>query len=317
MPLPAYLVPDRGATPARRLARSRRRSGHGEMSSVAPTAAPSARQAGSLRRPSLSRWLCRGRRPLFRSRTLQAGPKVAAFGSPQESDARQSRLPRHLWSGSRYVTPHRNRRRERGRTLRRPPARRNGALSARPRRKTSGARGSLAEHYGRRRCAFGRITVSGRGGSIGVAFRRDRDRGARGIELSWPDLVTISASEDTTLADRLRDWFAFVVRGRYFWVRPVEDPCGPAFASLDEAMEHAHEDMALERVHETHGPLEVIEVRRRDRMRRVLCSDPTLMDAPIKKAPEPGVDFFPPEWAAAGKAVDSFGRRDVGKPDSS
>jgi hypothetical protein len=129
-------------------------------------------------------------------------------------------------------------------------------------------------------------------------------------------VVTIS-TEHAKLADRLRDWSAFAVRGRYFWVRPIQDPCGPAFASLGEAMDHAREDLALEDVHQTHGPLEIIEVRRRDRMRRVWCSDPTLMDAPIKKGPEPGVDFFPAEWVAPRTASDTIGRGEVGKANTS
>jgi hypothetical protein len=93
-----------------------------------------------------------------------------------------------------------------------------------------------------------------------------------------------------------------VVRGRYFWVRPLDDGCGPAFASLSEATEEAQDELAREG-----GPLEIIEVRRRDRMRRVWCSDPTLMDAPIKRGPEPGIDFFPPEWVAQAKPQRSAG----------
>lgn len=87
-----------------------------------------------------------------------------------------------------------------------------------------------------------------------------------------------------------------MIRGRYFWVRSVEGGCGEAFATLNEAVEQAREEASLDPID---GPIEVIEVKRRDRMRRVWCSDRTLMDAPIKTGPEPGVDFFPPEWVGA------------------
>jgi len=45
--------------------------------------------------------------------------------------------------------------------------------------------------------------------------------------------------ERETLAERFRDFLAFAIRGRYFWVRPLDDGCGPAFASLSEAIEQA------------------------------------------------------------------------------
>jgi hypothetical protein len=77
-------------------------------------------------------------------------------------------------------------------------------------------------------------------------------------------------------------------------VRSIEGGCGYAFATLDEAIEQARDEASREPID---GPIEVIEVRRRDRMRRVWSSDPALMNAPIRTGRQPGVDFFPPEWA--------------------
>jgi hypothetical protein len=118
-------------------------------------------------------------------------------------------------------------------------------------------------------------------------------------------LVVISVEMDSpereTLPQRLREFFAFVIVGRYFWVRSVEGGCGEAFATLDEAIEDAREGATLDPID---GPIEVIEVKRRDRMRRVWCSDPTLMNAPIKTGREPGVDFFPAEWAGDGELAE-------------
>ena len=114
----------------------------------------------------------------------------------------------------------------------------------------------------------------------------------------------LDSPERDTLTQKLREFFAFAIRGRYFWVRSIEGGCGEAFATLDEAIEHAREEANLEAVHPIDGPIEVIEVKRRDRMRRVWCSDPALMNAPIKTGREPGVDFFPAEWVGDGELAE-------------
>jgi hypothetical protein len=114
----------------------------------------------------------------------------------------------------------------------------------------------------------------------------------------------LDSAERDTLTQKLQEFFAFVVRGRYFWVRSVEGGCGEVFATLDEAIENAREEATLVAVHPIDGPIEVIEVKRRDRMRRVWCSDPTLMNAPIKTGRELGVDFFPAEWVGDGEPAE-------------
>ena len=47
----------------------------------------------------------------------------------------------------------------------------------------------------------------------------------------------------------------------YFWVRPVRDPCGECFDTLEEALAEAQKLTELEAVYEMEGPIEVIEVR--------------------------------------------------------
>jgi hypothetical protein len=47
----------------------------------------------------------------------------------------------------------------------------------------------------------------------------------------------------------------------YFWVRPISDPCGECFDTLEEAVAEAEKEMELERVHALNGPFEVVEVR--------------------------------------------------------
>jgi hypothetical protein len=116
------------------------------------------------------------------------------------------------------------------------------------------------------------------------------------------------------LAQRLREFFAFVIRGRYFWVRSIEGGCGEVFTSLDEAVEAAEDEFRLGVIPPVDGPLEVIEVRRRDRMRRVWCSEPTLMSAPIKTGREPGIDFFPSEWLDERSGSRASAQRAPGAP---
>jgi hypothetical protein len=50
----------------------------------------------------------------------------------------------------------------------------------------------------------------------------------------------------------------------YFWVRPVDDPCGECFDTLEEAIAEAQQEMELEAVHAVHGPVQVVEVRGSD-----------------------------------------------------
>jgi hypothetical protein len=47
----------------------------------------------------------------------------------------------------------------------------------------------------------------------------------------------------------------------YFWVRPIDDPCGECFDTLEEAISEAQKEMELEAVHPLNGPFEVVEVR--------------------------------------------------------
>jgi hypothetical protein len=50
----------------------------------------------------------------------------------------------------------------------------------------------------------------------------------------------------------------------YFWVRPVDDPCGECFDTLEEAIAEAQQEMELEAVHAVNGPVQVVEVRGSD-----------------------------------------------------
>jgi hypothetical protein len=49
----------------------------------------------------------------------------------------------------------------------------------------------------------------------------------------------------------------------YFWVKPINDPCGECFDTLHEAEAEAEaeKEMELEAVHPISGPVEVVEVR--------------------------------------------------------
>jgi hypothetical protein len=47
----------------------------------------------------------------------------------------------------------------------------------------------------------------------------------------------------------------------YFWVRPINDPCGECFDTLEEAVAEAKKEMELEAVHPLSGPFQVVEVR--------------------------------------------------------
>jgi hypothetical protein len=47
----------------------------------------------------------------------------------------------------------------------------------------------------------------------------------------------------------------------YFWVKPIDDPCGECFETLEEAVAEARKEMELEAVYPENGPFEVIEVR--------------------------------------------------------
>jgi hypothetical protein len=50
----------------------------------------------------------------------------------------------------------------------------------------------------------------------------------------------------------------------YFWVRPIDDPCGECFDTIEEAVFEAKKEMELEAVFPLNGPFEVVEVRGSD-----------------------------------------------------
>jgi hypothetical protein len=47
----------------------------------------------------------------------------------------------------------------------------------------------------------------------------------------------------------------------YFWVRPINDPCGECFDTLEEGIAAAQKEMELEAVYPLNGHFEVVEVR--------------------------------------------------------
>jgi hypothetical protein len=47
----------------------------------------------------------------------------------------------------------------------------------------------------------------------------------------------------------------------YFWVRPIDDPRGECFDTLEEAIAEAQKEMELEAVYPLSGPIVVVEVR--------------------------------------------------------
>jgi hypothetical protein len=54
---------------------------------------------------------------------------------------------------------------------------------------------------------------------------------------------------------------AMAMNDHYFWVKPVSDPCGECFPTLEEAIAEAEMLTELEKVHPVDGPIEVVEVR--------------------------------------------------------